>query len=92
MATATCPLPRAAPRGRRKYGEYLALGSRIGSDVHGQLRGSVRSPSFSRVTAESVYEAAALGVSGPQEEGWADAMVLGSELEIQVREPPTVAV
>ena len=40
------------------------------------------------VTAESVYEAAALGVGSPKS-GWADAVALGTELEIQVREPPT---
>jgi hypothetical protein len=41
------------------------------------------------VTAESVYEAAALGVSALRESGWADAVALGTELEVQVREPPT---
>jgi hypothetical protein len=40
------------------------------------------------VTAESVYEAAALGVSALGG-SWADAVALGTELEIQVREPPT---
>ena len=38
------------------------------------------------VTAESVFEAAALGVSALRESGWADAVALGTELEIQVRE------
>ena len=41
------------------------------------------------VAAESVYEAAALGVSALRKSGWADAVALGTELEIQVREPPT---
>jgi hypothetical protein len=41
------------------------------------------------VTAESVYEAVALGVSTLRESGWADAVALETELEIQVREPPT---
>jgi hypothetical protein len=41
------------------------------------------------VTAESVYEAAALGLSALRKSGWADAVALGTELEIQVREPPT---
>jgi len=41
------------------------------------------------VTAESVYEAAALGVSALKRSGWADVMALGTELEVQVREPPT---
>jgi len=41
------------------------------------------------VTAESVYEAAALGVSALRQSGWADAVALGAELEIQVREPTT---
>jgi hypothetical protein len=40
------------------------------------------------VTAESVYEAAASGVSALRTSGWADAVALGTELEIQVREPP----
>ena len=38
---------------------------------------------------ESVYEAAALGVSALRKSGWADGVALGTELEIQVREPPT---
>jgi hypothetical protein len=41
------------------------------------------------VTAESVYEAAALGVSALRESGWADVVAPGTELEVQVREPPT---
>jgi len=41
------------------------------------------------VTAESVYVAAALGVAALRETGWAEAMALGTELEVQVREPPT---
>jgi hypothetical protein len=41
------------------------------------------------VTAESVYEAAALGVSALRQSGWADVLALGTELEVQVREPPT---
>ena len=54
---------------------------------------SFRGPSGIRhsvdVTAESVYEAAALGVSALRRDGWADALALGTELEVQVREPPT---
>ena len=41
------------------------------------------------VTAESVYEAAALGVSALKSDGWADAIAPGTELEVQVREPAT---
>ena len=41
------------------------------------------------VTAESVYEAAALGVSALRETGWAEVVALGTELEVQVRQPPT---
>ena len=41
------------------------------------------------VTAESIYEAAALGVSALKSDGWADAIAPGTELEIQVREPAT---
>ena len=39
------------------------------------------------VTAESIYEAAALGVSALKKSGWADGVAPGTELEIQVREP-----
>ena len=41
------------------------------------------------VTAESIYEAAALVVSALKHSGWADAVAPGTELEVQVREPPT---
>jgi hypothetical protein len=41
------------------------------------------------VTAESLYEAAALGVSALKDGGWADAIAPGTELEVQVREPAT---
>jgi hypothetical protein len=39
------------------------------------------------VTAESVYEAAALGVSALRKDGWVDVVGPGTEIEIQVREP-----
>jgi len=41
------------------------------------------------VTAESIYEAAALGVPALKNSGWADAIARGRELEIQVRELAT---
>ena len=41
------------------------------------------------VTAESIYEAAALGVSALKNSGWVEAIAPGTELEIQVREPAT---
>jgi hypothetical protein len=41
------------------------------------------------VSAESIYEAAALGVSALRKSGWTDAIAPGIELEIQVREPAT---
>jgi hypothetical protein len=41
------------------------------------------------VTAESIYEAAALGVPALKNSGWADAIAPGTELEVQVREPAT---
>ena len=41
------------------------------------------------VTAESIYEAAALGVSTLKSSGWVDAIASGTELEIEVREPAT---
>jgi len=39
------------------------------------------------VTAESVYEAAALGVSALKKDGWVDVVAPGSEIEIRVSEP-----
>jgi hypothetical protein len=72
---------------RRKYSECATLGSRGGPDVHCHLHGSVRIRHSVDVTAESVYEAAALGVSALRESGWADAVALGTELEVQVRDP-----
>jgi hypothetical protein len=41
------------------------------------------------VIAESVYEAAALGVSAMKTSGWVEAAAPGTEIEIQVREPAT---
>ena len=41
------------------------------------------------VTAASVYEAAALGVSALRNSGWTDVIAPGTELEIQVRGPAT---
>jgi hypothetical protein len=41
------------------------------------------------VTAESIHEAAALGVSALKNIGWGDAIAPGTELEIQVRAPAT---
>ena len=41
------------------------------------------------VTAESVYEAAAVGVSALKKSGWTDAIAPGTELDVQVREPAT---
>ena len=41
------------------------------------------------VAAESIYEAAALGVSALKNSGWADAIAPGTEFEVQVREPAT---
>jgi hypothetical protein len=41
------------------------------------------------VTAESIYEAAAIGVSALKNSGWVDAIAPGTELEVQVTEPST---
>jgi hypothetical protein len=41
------------------------------------------------VTAESIYEAAAFGVSALKNSGWTDAIASGTELEVQVRESAT---
>ena len=57
--------------------------------MYGQLHRSVRRSAFGGGTAESIYEAAALGVSALKSDGWADAIAAGTELEIEVREPAT---
>ncbi len=44
------------------------------------------------VMAESLYEAAILGVSLLRHDGWADPVAPGTPLEIQVREPATAHV
>lgn len=41
------------------------------------------------VTAESVYEAAALGLSVLKRDGWVETIAPGAELEIRVREAAT---
>jgi hypothetical protein len=41
------------------------------------------------VTAESLYEAAILGVAALRADGWADAIASGTQIEIEVREPAT---
>ena len=41
------------------------------------------------VMAESLYEAAILGVGLLRQDAWADAIASGTPLEIQVREPAT---
>jgi hypothetical protein len=41
------------------------------------------------VTAESLYEAAAMGLSRFRQDGWVDKIAPGTQLEVQVREPPT---
>jgi len=41
------------------------------------------------VTAESLYEAAILGVSLLRREGWAEQIAPGTQLEFQVRQPAT---
>jgi hypothetical protein len=41
------------------------------------------------VIAETIYEAAAPGISALKNSGWADAIAPGTELEVQVREPAT---
>jgi hypothetical protein len=41
------------------------------------------------VMAESLYEAAALGLSLLRKEEWAEPIAPGTQLEVQVREPST---
>ena len=41
------------------------------------------------VNAESVYEAAAMGVSALKKSAWTEAIAPGTEVEVQVREPRT---
>lgn len=42
------------------------------------------------VTAESLYEAAALGLSLLRKEEWSEPIAPGTQLEVQVREPATI--
>ena len=44
------------------------------------------------VTAESLYEAAAFGVSRLREDGWVETIAPGTKLEVHVREPATTHV
>jgi hypothetical protein len=39
------------------------------------------------VTAESLYEAAVLGLSAMRKHGWVDHIGAGTELQVQVKEP-----
>jgi hypothetical protein len=41
------------------------------------------------VTAETLYEAAALALSLLRREDWTDAISPGTPIEVEVREPPT---
>jgi len=41
------------------------------------------------VTAESLYEAAILGLSLLRQSGWADQIAPGTQLEVEVRPPAT---
>jgi hypothetical protein len=41
------------------------------------------------VTAESVYEAAALGISLLRQDDWADHLALGTQIEVRVSHPAT---
>jgi hypothetical protein len=41
------------------------------------------------LTAESLYEAAIIGVSMLREDGWAEQIAPGTQIEIQVRQPAT---
>lgn len=41
------------------------------------------------VTAESLYEAAALGVAALRQSGWSEVVAPGTELDVEVREPAT---
>src|SRR6478609_3762717 len=75
---------------RRNKSEYDTL---MGRGAPERARVSFMGPSGVRhsvdVIAESIYEAAALGVSALKNGGWADATAPGTELEVQVREPAT---
>ena len=41
------------------------------------------------MTAESLYEAAILGVALLRKDGWSDQIAPGTQIEIEVREPAT---
>jgi hypothetical protein len=44
------------------------------------------------LTAETLYEAAVLGLNLLRKDGWVGAIAPGTELEVQVREPATAHV
>jgi hypothetical protein len=74
---------------RRNKNEYDTLTGRGASDVQVSFTGPSDVRHSVEVTAEFIYEAAALGVSALKNSGWADAIAPGTELEVQVREPAT---
>ena len=75
--------------GRRTNGEYDTLAAVALRTCTVSFVGPSGVRHAIEVTAESVYEAAALGVSALRNSGWADAIAPATELEIQVREPAT---
>jgi hypothetical protein len=89
----TCPRQRSGAVSLMALGEHTANMLRSAAVALRTCTVSFTGPSGIRhsvdVTAESVYEAAAFGSLCAQEDGWADAVALGTELEVQVREPPT---
>jgi hypothetical protein len=93
---------RSFPTGKARFlgstptetaGEHIANVLRWPSVALRTCRISFTGPSGIRhsvdVTAESVYEAAALGVSALKKSGWVEVVALGTEIEVQVSEPAT---
>ena len=74
---------------RRINGECATLGSVAVRTCTVSFTGQSGIRHSVDVTAESVYEAAAFGVSALRKSGWADVVAVGTELEVQVRVPPT---
>ena len=57
--------------------------------MHGELQESDSVTQGVDVEAETLYEAAGLGLARLKKDGWIEGLGPGSRLEIQVREPST---
>ena len=83
---------RSAPS-RSLHGEYKAQLLRCpdaASHVHSDLQEPDWSHPRRRCRAETLYEAAGIGLARLKKDGWIEGLGVGSRLEIEVREPSTV--